>query len=66
MNDLQPHQQRVVDEKEALDSKIEPLNTFLQGVVFSTLDIAEQNRLTLQLQVMHVYSTILAQRISAF
>jgi hypothetical protein len=66
MSDLQPYQQRVIDEKEALDTKISALNTFLLGVVFSTLPKTEQDRLTLQRQVMQVYSTILAQRISAF
>lgn len=66
MSNLQPHQQRVVDEKEALDTKIAALNTFFKGDVFSKIPKAEQDRLTLQHQVMQVYSTILAQRISAF
>lgn len=66
MSNLQPHQQRVVDEKEALDTKIAALSTFSQGVVFSSLDKEERDRLTLQHQVMQVYSAILGQRISAF
>lgn len=64
---MQPHQQRVVDEKTALDEKATALSNFIgTSPVFETLDPAEQERLKEQNDVMWQYSEILGKRIAAF
>lgn len=64
---MQPHQQRVVDEKAALDEKATALSNFIgTSPVFETLDPAEQERLKEQNDVMWQYSEILGKRIAAF
>lgn len=65
--ELQPHQQRVVDEKSELDKKAMALSNFIGlSPVFETLDPAEQERLKEQKDVMWQYSKILGSRIAAF
>jgi len=66
MNAIQPHQQRVVDEKEQLDIKIDALKVFFSNPIFLGLDEVEQDRLHCQYQIMKAYSAILASRIKAF
>ncbi len=63
---LQPHQQRVVDEKRDLDEKLVKLDAFLLTRTFAGLDEAEKGRLWQQAGVMRWYSEILAARIAAF
>lgn len=63
---MQPHQQRVVDEKEALDTKITDLARFQTGVIFGGLIETERMRLFAQHRAMVTYSTILGERIAAF
>ena len=63
---LQPHQQRVVDEKKELDEKRDKLIVFFCTPVFAALDQSEKDRLRLQHGVMGLYSEILGQRIAAF
>jgi hypothetical protein len=63
---LEPHQQRVIDEKEQLDTKIAALGVFLLGELFPTLDVAEQTRLARQIVIMQDYSGVLGERIVAF
>lgn len=64
---LQPHQQRVVDEKAELDTKATALSNFIgENPVFATIDAAEQERLREQCEVMWQYSEILSARIAAF
>ena len=63
----QPHQQRVIDEKAALDAKVEALGNFIVGrEVYPALPQAEKDRLHLQCIAMDLYSTVLEQRIAAF
>lgn len=64
--ELLPHQQRVVDERQELETKICALSTFLEGVVFSTLSQDEQDRLIAQVYIMQAYSSILQSRIKNF
>ena len=65
--ELQPHQQRVVDEKAELDKKADALSEFIgRSPIFDTLDAAEQERLKEQNDVMWQYSEILGARIAAF
>lgn len=64
---LQPHQQRVVDEKTELDTKATALSNFIgENPIFATIDAAEQERLREQCEVMWQYSEILGARIAAF
>lgn len=64
---MQPHQQRVVDEKTELDKKATALSQFIgNSDIFPTLDAAEQARLREQNEVMWQYSEILGARIGAF
>jgi len=63
---LQPHQQRVVDERADLDDKRSKLNGFFDSTVFSGLPKDEQSRLWRQIEVMDDYSRILGERIAAF
>jgi hypothetical protein len=66
-NHLQPHQQRVVDEKTELDAKATALSKFIgENPIFDTIDAAEQERLREQCEVMWQYSEILGARIAAF
>lgn len=59
-------QQRVIDEKTDLDTKITNLEKFLTTTTFQGLDPAEQARLTRQAVVMTDLSKILGERIENF
>jgi hypothetical protein len=62
-----PHQQRVVEEKEELDKKVELLRKFVTtNPIFESLDVKEQGRLRKQLVCMNCYSDILGDRIRNF
>lgn len=61
---MQPHQERVVQEKQELDERLFKLRLFMEKAAFKELDIREKSLLTLQAQVMHNYSDILAERIA--
>lgn len=64
---MQPHQQRVVDEKNELDKKANALSQFIgTNPTFGNLDAPEQERLREQCEVMWQYSEILGARIAAF
>ena len=64
---MEPHQQRVVDEKTELDAKAWSLSAFIDtSPRFLTLDAMEQARLKLQSSIMSQYSEVLGQRIAAF
>lgn len=64
---MQPHQQRVVDERTELDKKAHALSEFIgNSPVFETLNPEEQERLKEQNDVMWQYSEILERRIEAF
>jgi len=63
---MQPHQQRVVDEKAELDERLRKLMTFTITPTFAGLDEAERNRLARQAETMAKYSEILGARIAAF
>lgn len=63
-----PHQQRVLDEKEALDIKCAALLTFISDNkgVYSNLSAEERGDLYIQLQQMMHYSDTLSRRIRRF
>lgn len=64
--ELQPHQQRVVDEKTELDMKREKLTAFYSTPIFQGLPESEQSRFLRQGVAMRTYSEILGERIEAF
>lgn len=63
---LKPYQDRVVTEKQELDTKIQALSSFLVGEGTRNLSIDDISLLSAQLYVMREYSSILANRISRF
>lgn len=63
---MKPHEQRVVDEKQALDEKIEKLTAFTKTDLCMALPFHERTLLHKQLQIMKDYSIVLDQRISLF
>lgn len=64
---LQPHQERVVQERSDLVDEIEKLDKFIRiSEVYQKLDKQNQNLLVDQLKHMCVYSNILLQRINLF
>lgn len=64
---IQPHQQRVIDEKTELDKKATALSIFISvNPIFNTIDPDEQELLKLQNDVMWQYSEILGTRIAKF
>lgn len=63
---MQPHQERVVIEKKELDEKVEKLDAFIHGSVYSTIDRDEQMRLMRQFCHMKDYANVLGDRIAHF
>lgn len=64
---MQPHQQRVVDEKTELGEKLVKLREFIKGsAVFQGLQLDEQARLKTQEFHMSMYWCVLGERISNF
>lgn len=64
--ELQPHQQRVVTEKQELDEKRSKLKSFTEGETFKGLDEKNQELLTKQQGIMDDYSAVLQERIELF
>ncbi len=66
-NQLQPHQQRVVDEKNELAEKVTKLGAFiLDNPIFTTLEVSEQKDMHIQLFCMENYLNVLEKRINRF
>ena len=63
---LAPYQQRVVDEKKDLDTRISALTDFLASATFKDLCGDERNRLKIQKRLMVSLSSILGKRIANF
>lgn len=63
---MQPHQQRVIDEKNELSDKIYKLSSFRTTDMFKSLSEKEQALLTVQLNTMIEYENILEERIQLF
>ncbi len=63
---MQPHQQRVIDEKTELDAKLKKLTAFTFTDTFEALPSDERGRLNRQHGIMGQYSDILGERIAAF
>jgi hypothetical protein len=66
---LEPHQQRVVNEKAELDKKVEAINNFIEyNPTFHASFITDGERARLVKQRIHMteYSKVLGERIAAF
>lgn len=64
---MQPHQQRVVDEKAELDDRLEKLSLFTRSDMFQVrVPLAEQERMNTQKHLMCALSAVLGARIAAF
>ena len=63
---LQPHEQRVVDERTDLIEKITKLHAFFKTEIFGNLQEEDQNLLEEQVQLMMNYSDVLLKRINRF
>ncbi len=63
---MEEYQQRVMDEKKALDEKLERLDDFLRDLTFTTLPSIGQSLLIQQRVAMGSYSNILSIRILNF
>ena len=63
---MQPHQQRVVEERVELDNKMDKLSKFLDTNTYYNLSEGEKGRLVEQLGVMNQYRDVLDRRIAAF
>lgn len=61
-----PHQQRVIEEKQELDTKREKLGEFKNTDMFLSLSWQEQERLNTQAHIMTMYSSVLGERIRNF
>ena len=66
MNKLAPHQERVVVERDELQTKIVALDKFIKSDTIKIVDGLEQLRLIAQLDAMNTYLKILNDRIAAF
>lgn len=67
MTILQPHQQRVVAERDDLAAKLKALTTFIDlNATFASLPRREQELLQQQEALMRNYVTVLTQRINGF
>lgn len=65
--ELQPHQQRIVDEARELWGKAEALDSFIKSnPVFDNLPELDKQLLTTQLNAMRAYGNILDIRINRF
>lgn len=64
---MEAYQQRIVDEKNELDDRIDKLSTFIESDVFVfEVDQEQQNLLLIQLSTMRSYSLILDLRVQKF
>lgn len=64
--ELQPHQKRVKDERDELESKIQKLAAFFGGDVFHQLDPVDKGLLVEQAEYMTAYRGVLDLRIARF
>ena len=63
---MEEYQERVIEEKKALDDNLSRLIPFIGSDLFTTLVAAEQKRLRRQEMLMELLSDVLAERIEEF
>lgn len=62
---MQPHIERMIEEKEQLDERRDRLVAFFETNIFNSLDDAEKGRMRAQANFMLRYSEVLGDRIEA-
>lgn len=63
---MQPHQQRVVDEKDQLGERLEKLLEFIETDLYKNLPEKDKELLFFQSQIMEDYYEVLEERIERF
>lgn len=63
---MEDFQQRVVEEKEELETKMEKLSDFMHGDTYAELSATDQGLLMVQLVAMQNYSDALSRRMELF
>jgi hypothetical protein len=63
---MQPHEQRVVEERDELQTKTRKLGEFLETQTYSNLPYEDRKLLNIQHATMQAYSEILNTRIGRF
>ena len=63
---LQPHQQRVITERDELQARLTALTSFIDSELFDTLPKAEQGRLQRQKLIMIDYVAVLNERVASW
>lgn len=63
---MQPHEQRVVQERDELIEKLGKLDRFQEGDVFAGLPYEDRKLLTIQRNAMATYAECLNARIGRF
>lgn len=64
---MQPHEERVIQERKELSDRMQKLAVFLDEVIeFKNLSKKEQNLLQRQYEIMNDYLSILNERIALF
>ena len=63
---MQPHEQRVVIERDELQTKIVALEDFMEGAIFEGLEYTDRKFMRLQLMAMMTYCEALNARIGRF
>lgn len=66
MKQLEPYQERLLEEKKELDIKLDKLTNFLKSEMFKKISPIDAILLENQRTIMVEYSAILAQRIALF
>lgn len=63
---FKPHEMRVIQECQELGEKLFALQEFLSTATYRTLPAPEQGRLAMQCSAMHIYWSVLRDRIGNF
>jgi len=66
VTEYQPYQQRVVEEKDQLDTRLKNLRYFIASSAFISVAPAERKRMLKQATLMQKLSNVLQERIEAF
>lgn len=63
---MQPHEQRVVTERDQLQEKIVKLENFIEGPVFEAMEYVDRKFMRIQMMAMMTYCEALNSRIGRF
>ena len=63
---MQPHEQRVVTERDELIKKTRALSDFMGGAIYANLEYEDRKLLSIQIHAMTTYTEVLNARIGRF